>query len=170
MLFYGTRLCLVALPYVWFVGGVWVWLLSNDVVSQIVLIFSFTEDMCVKLIHSDAVLNHHYSNRLLKNWPPCWTSSLLAVQWRKNINFGSQKFTWDTGLRLVITWEKLLSKTLCQIFAKAIISHHCSIELLVNLTSNMVGLAAQNYIISLELMRHHFEYTSHTYLLYKTFT
>ena len=105
MLFYGTRLCLVAQPYVWFVGGVWVWLLSNDVVSQIVLIFSFTEDMCVKLIHSDTVLNHHYSNRLLKNWPPCWTSSLLAVQWRKNNNFGSQKFTWDTGLRLVITWE-----------------------------------------------------------------
>ena len=41
-----------------------------------------------------------------------------------------------------------------------------SIELLVNLTSNMAGLAAQNFIISLELMRHHFEYTSHIHILY----
>ena len=50
----------------WLVGGVWAWLLSYDVVSQIVLIFSFIVDMCVKLIHSDAVLIHHYFNCLLK--------------------------------------------------------------------------------------------------------
>ena len=39
---------------------------SNDVVCQIVLIFSFIVDMCVKHIHSDAVLIHHYFNCPLK--------------------------------------------------------------------------------------------------------
>lgn len=41
--------------------------------------------------------------------------------------------------------KKVLSRTLCCSFAKVISSYHSSIELLVNLMSNMVGLAAQSY-------------------------
>ena len=59
----------------------------------------------------------------------------------------------------------LLSRALCRSFAKAIIFHHSSIELLVNLTSNMVELAPRNLLFSLEIIRHRYEYNSHAYPL-----